>query len=220
MRPDLRCGGSPTRPLGRGSFLPVLYAGSFARPSLVVRLQQKGVNRVKLWTSFAAGDARQCLGVPEWFTLVERCATLGCRLARSAGGYGQPAGNQGAACNTLKRRDFWQPGGTGGLILSYEKKEGMGAGEVEKVESGGKSRPCCPCCQKPKEINGAGWHGRAACGRYRGGRASAWQGGADRHRHGHGQYGVALHPVGCEAAPGASHPPGRALVAVLISLAG
>jgi hypothetical protein len=173
-----------------------LYAGSFARPSLVVRLQQKGVNRVKLWTSFAAGDARQCLGVPEWFTLVERCATLGCRLARSAGGYGQPAGNQGAACNTLKRRDFWQPGGTGGLILSYEKKEGMGAGEVEKVESGGKSRPCCPCCQKPKEINGAGWHGRAACGRYRGGRASAWQGGADRHRHGHGQYGVALHIAG------------------------
>ena len=165
-------------------------------------------------------NALGCPNGSPWLNAAQRWGAGWPDLRAATGSNGQPAGNQGAACNALKRRDFWQPGGTGGLILSYEKKEGMGAGEVEKVESGGKSRPCCPCCQKPKEINGAGWHGRAACGRYRGGRASAWQGGADRHRHGHGQYGVALHPVGCEAAPGASHPPGRALVAVLISLAG
>jgi hypothetical protein len=118
-------------------------------------------------------NALGCPNGSPWLNAAQRWGAGWPDLRAATGSNGQPAGNQGAACNALKRRDFWQPGGTGGLILSYEKKEGMGAGEVEKVESGGKSRPCCPCCQKPKEINGAGWHGRAACGRYRGGRASA-----------------------------------------------
>ena len=85
---------------------------------------------------------------------------------RSAGGYGQPAGNQGAACNTLKRRDFWQPGKAGGLILSYEKKEGMGGRERRKRWSvGAKAARLARAARNPrKSMARAGTGGRLAGG--------------------------------------------------------
>ena len=93
---------------------------------------------------------------------------------RSAGGYGQPAGNQGAACNILKRRDFWQPGKAGGLILSYEKKEGRGGRERRKRWCGGaKAARLARAARNPrKSMARAGTGGRLAGG-IGGGRASA-----------------------------------------------
>jgi hypothetical protein len=100
-----------------------------------------------------------------------------------------------------------------------KKKKGWGDGRGGKGGAWGQKPPALPVLPETQRNQ---WRGLARAGGLRavqGRRASAWPGGAEHHRHGHGQYGVALHPVGCEPHP-VLHTPGRALVAVLISLAG
>jgi hypothetical protein len=111
-------------------------------------------------------NALGCPNGSPWLNAAQRRGAGWPDLRAATGSNGQPAGNQGAACNTLKRRDFWQPGGTGGLILSYEKKEGMGGRERRKRWSvGAKAARLARAARNPKKsMARAGTGGRLAGG--------------------------------------------------------
>jgi hypothetical protein len=106
-------------------------------------------------------NALGCPNGSPWLNAAQRWGAGWPDLRAATGSNGQPAGNQGAACNTLKRRDFWQPGGTGGLILFYEKKKGWGDGRGGKGGMWGQKPPALPVLP---ETQGNQWRGLARAG--------------------------------------------------------
>jgi hypothetical protein len=111
---------------------------------------------------------------------------------RSAGGYGQPAGNRGAAFSALIYLAFWQVGQVGqDVSLKLEKKKGWDSGEAEKVGMG-KRLPDLPDLPESQGNQRAGLPRAGGLRAGIEGRASAGPAGADRRR---GWHGAELHPA-------------------------
>jgi len=80
-RPDLQGAGTPIRLLVRGSFPALTVCGQLSAPGIGSAVASVRGQQMKLWQGLAAGHARRCFGVPEWFTPVECHATMGCPIA-------------------------------------------------------------------------------------------------------------------------------------------
>jgi hypothetical protein len=65
----------------RGSFPALTVCGQLSAPGIGSAVASVRGQQMRLWQGLAAGHARRCFGVPEWFTLVKCHATLGCPIA-------------------------------------------------------------------------------------------------------------------------------------------